>query len=76
MTVPANARLFTLHLTDSEQAAKTRAVGAYQTQVRVMGSFLRAFETADEHFIQGDGESWPPCWCSGENITAAPASSR
>jgi LmbE family N-acetylglucosaminyl deacetylase len=64
----------TLTLTPAERTAKALALGAYRSQLLVMGDFLTGFERPNELFIQGEPSRPIPCWCSnGENI-AAPSS--
>jgi LmbE family N-acetylglucosaminyl deacetylase len=61
----------TLTLTDAERTAKRLALDAFRSQMLVMPDFLRAFERPNELFIEGEPLRPVPCWCGGENITAA-----
>jgi LmbE family N-acetylglucosaminyl deacetylase len=65
---PANAEALTL--TPREAAAKRRAIERYHTQLLVIGSFMRAFETNRELFVEGEPSPRSACWCAGENIAS------
>jgi LmbE family N-acetylglucosaminyl deacetylase len=64
----------TLTLTSAERTAKGLALDAYRSQMLVMQDFLRAFDRPNELFIQGEPAQPIPCWCSGGENIAAPAS--
>jgi LmbE family N-acetylglucosaminyl deacetylase len=71
LPVMADGRWEALRLTRSERTRKQRAIESFRSQMQVMPNFLTAFVRPDEEFIEGDPTSPPPCWCGGENITAA-----
>ncbi len=60
-----------LQLTREERAHKRAALVTFRSQALVMGEFLAAFVRANELFIEGEPPLPIPCWCGGENITAA-----
>jgi LmbE family N-acetylglucosaminyl deacetylase len=57
-----------LMLTDEEVAEKHHALGAYKSQMMVIGGFMHGFEARNELFIEGEPPILPACWCGGENV--------
>lgn len=60
----------TLKLTPEEMALKSRALGAYSSQMLVIGHFLTSFARGNELFLEGEPANLPPCWCEGNNVAA------
>ncbi|HZR23193.1 MAG TPA: PIG-L family deacetylase [Vicinamibacterales bacterium] len=59
----------TLPLTKRERQAKRRALHAYETQMLMIGTFMRAFDNDNELFVDGEPATPPACWCEGSNIS-------
>jgi LmbE family N-acetylglucosaminyl deacetylase len=59
----------TFPLTPAEQAAKSKALATYRSQMLVMPDFLKSFERPNELFLEGEPASPFPCWCNGDNIS-------
>ena len=57
-----------LTLTKEETAIKQRAIGAYASQIEVIGRFLRAFARPNELFLEGTSTTAAECWCDAEHV--------
>ncbi|MEO8070579.1 MAG: PIG-L family deacetylase [Acidobacteriota bacterium] len=64
----AEGRWVSLALTPEEAAARQRAILTYQSQVQVIGRFMRAFARDNELYLEGEPASLPECWCDGQNV--------
>jgi LmbE family N-acetylglucosaminyl deacetylase len=65
---PKNEQWRTLTLTRAETAIKQRAIGAYASQIEVIGRFMRAFARPNELFLEGTATTAAECWCDAEHV--------
>jgi len=65
---PKNEQWRTLALTKEETAIKQRAIGAYASQIEVIGRFMRAFARPNELFLEGTATTAAECWCDAEHV--------
>ena len=56
-----------LTLTKEETGIKQRAIGAYASQIEIMGRFMRAFARPNELFLEGTATA-AECWCDAEHV--------
>jgi LmbE family N-acetylglucosaminyl deacetylase len=59
-----------LSLAPRETAAKKQALASYGSQMLAIGPLMKAFDRANELFIEGDTVTIAPCWCRGQDVAA------
>jgi LmbE family N-acetylglucosaminyl deacetylase len=62
----------TLRMTPAERTAKRLALETFHSQMLVMPTFLRTFESSAEVFIESEPAQPVPCWCGSAFLDGTP----